>query len=416
MLGPIPEIDMPTTPNHLSAQELQSSVTLSSVFGLRMLGLFLVLPVFAVFAKSLPGGDDTFWVGLTLGIYGLTQGILQIPFGIASDRLGRTPVIVFGLVVFALGSVLCAVAPNIQTALIGRAIQGTGAISAAVTAMLADSVRPASTTSAMAFIGSSIGITFAFSLVGAPVLAAFIGVPGLFWLTAALCVIAIGVMLWAVPPIPKQSTSTEKRRHAPWPQIVFGTDLLRLNLGIFWLHISLMALFVAVPLELAAAGLCVNLHWAVYLPSVLIGFAVMMPLIHWAERNNRLKPLFLGAVFTLIAVFSVLQLTAPSPISFFLILCIFFAAFNVLEACLPTFVAKTAPENDKGLALGVYNTTQSIGLFVGAASGGWMYAHHAAGGVYVFCAVVCLIWFAIAWRMRVPAKEPSDTPVESDSI
>jgi len=389
------------TVEHLSYAELRSSIALSSVFALRMLGLFLVLPVFAVFARTLPGGTDTFLVGLTLGIYGLTQGILQIPFGLASDRLGRKPVIIAGLLIFALGSAMAAFSNDILGVLFGRALQGAGAISAAVTAMIADCVRPCVLTPAMTFVGSSIGLTFAFSLVAAPPLAQLIGVEGLFLLTAILCVLAIGVMLWV--PAPKKASQGLALEHAPWMRVVFGSELLRLNLGIFLLHTILMALFVSIPLVLESLGLAVASHWTIYLPTVLASFFVALPSISYAERHGRIKTLFLVAILSL-ALTLILFRWAESLWSMTVLLLAFFVFFNMLEAILPALVAKTSPKNDKGLALGVYNTTQSIGLFVGGALGGWIHARYGAGGVCAFASFTALAWFGMAFRMRTPCR------------
>ncbi len=386
-------------------------MSLSSIFALRMLGLFLILPVFAVYARSLPGGNDQFLVGLTLGIYGLTQGILQVPFGIASDRLGRKPVIIFGLAVFAIGSAIAAAADSIVWVMIGRSVQGAGAISAAVTAMLADSVRSRVITRAMALIGSSIGITFAFSLVASPVMTQWIGVPGLFWFTALLSVLAIFVMLWVVPvPAPRKDASPSS--HQPWPKVVFNGQLIRLNIGIFVLHLVLMAIFVVIPLKLVALGLPLQSHWHIYLPAVLLSFAFMMPLIIRAERAGKTKLLFVVSIGLLVLVFIGFALAGSSIWSISALLLTFFVGFNILEASLPSLVTKIAPPADKGLALGVYNTTQSIGLFAGGAIGGWLSNRFGPTGVYAFSAAITLLWLVAAAGMQPPAKRQSGEEID----
>lgn len=388
---------------HLTPTELRSSIALSSVFALRMLGLFLILPVFALYARSLEGGNDTFLVGLTLGIYGLTQGILQIPYGIASDRYGRKPIIILGLVVFALGSFICATADTVIVTMIGRAIQGTGAISAAVTAMIADSVRIQVITKAMAFVGSSISLTFAFSLVASPVLSDFIGVPGLFHLTTILCIAAIGVMLWVVPDVKcDNQSSQDKTQTVPWYRVTFGIHLLRLNLGIFFLHIILMAFFVVVPLVLTDYGLDGSQHWMVYFPCVALSFIFFLPLLNLAARTNKTKLLFLSSIAVLVLLFATIYLFNTTLISFSLLILVFFTVFNILEALLPSLVAKTAPQNSKGLALGVYNTTQSIGLFVGGALGGWIYQNCVVTTVYLACGGIALVWLIFCLGMKMP--------------
>ncbi len=391
--------------------ERRSAASLASIFALRMLGLFLILPVFAVYARNLPGGQNHFMVGLTLGIYGLTQGLLQVPFGVASDRLGRKPVIVFGLVIFALGSALAAVADSIFWVMIGRAIQGAGAISAAVTAMLADSVRDRVITRAMAMVGSSIGLTFAFSLIASPLLSELIGVSGLFWLTAILSAVAVPVMLWIVPPA-AQAKASDPVSHQPWQTVVFDGQLLRLNAGIFILHLVLMALFVVIPTRLVALDLPLRSHWHIYLPAVLLSFAFMMPLIVRAERSGRTKLLFLVSIGLLALVFAGFACFGGSIPGISVLLLVFFVGFNILEASLPSLVTKTAPPADKGLALGVYNTTQSIGLFAGGAIGGWLSNRFGSNGVYACCAALMLVWLALVVGMRSPKKRQSGEEID----
>lgn len=392
----------PFDPNRLTSLERRSALSLASIFALRMLGLFLILPVFAVFAEQLPGGDDPFLVGLTLGIYGLTQGILQIPFGMASDRFGRKPVIIVGLLIFIVGSVISAIGHDIYTVMVGRAIQGAGAISAAVTAMLSDSVRDRVITRAMALIGASIGLTFAFSLVAAPVLATYIGVQGLFWLTAALSFLSIGVIVST--PSPSVSQARAEAKHQPWYRIVFDPQLLRLNVGIFILHTAQMALFVVIPVRLIELDLPVINHWYIYLPTVLVSFIVMMPCISRAERAGRLKQLYLIAISLLCCVFVGLHYFDVSLWAITTLLLFFFIGFNILEASLPSLVSKTAPPADKGLALGVFNTTQSIGLFVGGALGGWLSSRYGSSGVYLSGAVLMLLWLTFAFGMANPVR------------
>lgn len=393
----------PFDPNRLTPIERRSALSLASIFALRMLGLFLILPVFAVFAKQLPGGHDPLLVGLTLGIYGLTQGILQIPFGMASDRFGRKPVIIIGLLIFVLGSVISAIGQDIYTVMVGRAIQGAGAISAAVTAMLSDSVRDRVITRAMALIGASIGLTFAFSLVAAPVLASWIGVQGLFWLTAALSLASIGVIV-STPNPPTETRARAQQEHQPWYRIVFNPQLMRLNVGIFILHTVQMALFVVIPVRLSSLDLPIVNHWYIYLPTVLVSFAVMMPFISRAERAGRLKQLYLIAISLLGFVFVGLHFFDVALWTIAALLLFFFIGFNILEASLPSLVSKTAPSADKGLALGVFNTTQSIGLFVGGALGGWLSSRYGSSGVYICGAVLMLVWLVLALGMNNPVR------------
>lgn len=400
---------LPADPRRFTPVERRSALSLGSIFALRMLGLFLILPVFAVYARHLPGGESAFAVGLTLGIYGLTQGILQIPFGAASDRWGRKPVIAAGLLIFAAGSILAALGSDIWTVMAGRALQGMGAVSAAVTAMISDSVRDRVLTKAMAIVGSSIGLTFAFSLVASPVLAHYIGVSGLFWLTAVLSLAAVWVTYRVLPdaPLVRKDAGTG----SDWKATVFNPDLLRLNAGIFILHMAMMAVFVVIPVEMSRLGLPVSEHWQVYLPAVILSFAVLMPSISRAERAGKMKTLFLAAVLLLACVFAGFAAADDSLAAIGVLLFAFFCGFNILEATLPSFVSRTADASAKGLALGVYNTTQSIGLFVGGALGGWLSQTFGRTGVYAFCLVMTLVWFFIARGMTPPAakaREPGE--------
>jgi MFS family permease len=278
--------------------ELRAGISLAGVFGLRMLGLFLILPVFAVHAPRLSGGDNLTLVGIALGAYGLSQALLQIPFGMASDRWGRKPVIYIGLVIFAAGSVLAGASTDIWTAIAGRTLQGAGAVSSVVVALAADLTREQHRTKIMAMIGATIGLTFAVSLVAAPVLYEWIGMSGLFFLTGALCIAAIGVVKGLVPeaPPPAPRPADAKRNEVLQP------ELLRLNLGIFVLHLVQMAMFVVVPRLLVEAGMPLPKHWQLYLPVVLISFVIMAPPIWYADRRNRPKPVLLGAIALLAAV------------------------------------------------------------------------------------------------------------------
>ena len=400
---------LPADPRRFTPVERRSALSLGSIFALRMLGLFLILPVFAVYARHLPGGESAFAVGLTLGIYGLTQGILQIPFGAASDRWGRKPVIAAGLLIFAAGSILAALGSDIWTVMAGRALQGMGAVSAAVTAMISDSVRDRVLTKAMAIVGSSIGLTFAFSLVASPVLAHYIGVSGLFWLTAVLSLAAVWVTYRVVPdaPLVRKDAGTG----SDWKATVFNPDLLRLNAGIFILHMAMMAVFVVIPVEMSRLGLPVSEHWQGYLPAVVPSFCVLMPSISRSERAGKMKTLFLAAVLLLACVFAGFAAADDSLAAIGVLLFAFFCGFNILEATLPSFVSRTADASAKGLALGVYNTTQSIGLFVGGALGGWLSQTFGRTGVYAFCLVMTLVWFFIARGMTPPAakaREPGE--------
>ncbi len=406
-----PASDPPGAPSlAFTPRERRAALSLSSLYALRMLGLFLILPVFALHAPKMAGGDNLTLVGWALGIYGLTQGILQIPFGMASDRLGRKPVIIFGLVLFAVGSFVAAAADTIWMAILGRALQGAGAISAAVTAFLADQTRDEVRTKAMALIGASIGLMFAVSLVAGPLLYAVIGMGGIFALTGVLVTAAIGVVIWVVPEDQPQSTllGQHAEKHNPIADLgaALAPELLRLNLGIFCLHLVLMAMFVAVPQMLVSiGGLALSAHWQVYLPTVLASFLVMMPPLAWGERQGKLKHVFLAAIGILVVAQAGFLWFAVSLPAIAVLLALFFVAFNVLEASLPSLVSRAAPAPAKGAALGVYNTTQALGLFAGGALGGWLYKTSGPAGIFGLGLVLCVIWFVVAAGMREPVKK-----------
>ena len=387
----------------MSPEERRAGASLASIFALRMLGLFLILPVFSVYAKTLPGGDNLALVGFALGAYGLTQAVFQIPYGIASDIFGRKQVIVVGLLIFALGSFVAAWAPDMTWIIVGRVLQGAGAISAAVTALAADLTREEHRTKVMAMIGSSIGLVFALSLVGAPILYGWIGMAGLFIMTGILALAAIILLLKAVPPAPPP----HGHEKLPLRRVIFDADLLRLNVGIFVLHMVQMAMFVVLPHALVNhGGLEAASHWKVYLPAVLVSFAIMVPAIIAAERKDKMRPIFLAAIALLVIVQSGLLLFSASLWLLALWLTLFFVAFNVLEATLPSLVSRTAPPAAKGAALGVYNTTQAIGLFIGGALGGYIAQHFGDNAVFAACTGLILVWLVVANSMNFPQRRP----------
>ncbi len=389
----------------MTPAERRTGSVLAAIFGLRMLGLFLVLPVFTVLAGRLPGGDDIMLVGLALGAYGLTQAFLQIPFGLASDRWGRKPVIVTGLLIYAAGSFIAAAAPDIHVMIFGRILQGAGAISAAVTALAADLTREQHRTKVMAMIGATIGLVFAVSLVAAPPLAAALGLSGLFILIGCLALGAIILLFVAVPPAP---TFTAQAR-APFSSVLLDAKLARLNFGVFALHLMQTALWVVVPTALVAGGLPGGEHWKVYLPAVLLSFAVMVPAIIAAERRGKVKPVYVGAVALLVLVQAGLAAFGGGLWGTGLWLLLFFVAFNILEALQPSLISRIAPPASKGAALGIYNTTQSIGLFLGGVLGGWLVKYQGASAVHVVGAAIGIIWLGLALRMNPPQPRTTVT-------
>lgn len=388
----------------MSPAEIRASASLAAIYGLRMLGMFLILPIFSIYAETLPGGDSHLLIGLALGAYGLTQALLQLPFGMASDHFGRKRVIYFGLLLFAMGSLIAALATDLHWVIIGRAIQGAGAVSAAVTALVADLTREEHRTKAMAMIGGTIGVTFAVSLVAGPALNQWIGVPGIFTLTGVLALLAIGVVKYVVPdPRLSRFHSDAEAAPAKLGEVLANPQLLRLDFGIFALHAAQMAMFVVVPIALKQAGaLDENHHWQVYLPIMVLSFLCMVPAIIYGEKKARLKTVFVAAI----ALMFVAQLVFAASVSLFwgivASLALYFIAFNVLEASLPSLITKFAPAASKGTAIGVYNTAQSLGVFVGGVAGGWLSHYHGFAAVFLFCSVLMAVWLVLAVGMQAP--------------
>jgi MFS family permease len=386
--------------------ELRSSFTLASIFSLRLLGLFLVMPVFALEARKYPGGDDPALIGLAMGIYGLTQGMLQIPFGMASDRLGRKRVIFFGLIVFAFGSLYAGCADSLWELLLGRALQGAGAVSAAVTALLADQTRDVVRTKALALVSAGIGLMFALSLVVAPLLVAYIGLAGLFFLTAMLAVVGMAVVVWGVPPAP---AILKDAGRGGLRQVLSNPALLRLNIGVFVLNAVQLAMWVVVPALLVQAGWLKDEHWQIYLPAVLGSFVVMggvFPL----ERRGYLRAVFLSAIALLALVqLAFLWVSSGSPSITWLawLLFAFFCGFNVLEATQPSMVSRIAPASSRGAAMGIYNTLQSLGFFAGGLMGGQLAKSYGTQGLFLTCAALMLVWLVVAWPMVAPKRPAS---------
>ena len=387
----------------MTPTERKSVYSLASIYALRMMGLFMILPVFALYAEELEGNTPAL-VGIAIGIYGLTQALLQIPFGMLSDRIGRKKVISAGLLIFAFGSVVAATADSIYIVILGRALQGAGAIAAAIMALTADLTREEHRLSAMAVIGISIGLSFMFSLVAGPVLNQWIGVDGIFWLTAVLAIGAIGVLLLVVPN-PVQSTFHRDAMTAPQQlkEVVKDEQLLRLDAGVMILHMMLTATFVVLPLALRdVAQLVTEDHWMVYLPVMFLSMVAMIPFVILAESKRRMKEVFGAAVMTLAVAETVLVFMYQSVAGIVFSLFLFFVAFNVLEATLPSLVAKVVSPDRKGTAMGVFSSSQFIGAFFGGTLGGILHGAFGIEAVFGLCAFMAIIWFLIVTTMQSP--------------
>ena len=390
------------TSEQMTADERRAAFWLAGVFSLRMLGLFMILPVFALYAEHLRGNTPAL-AGLAIGIYGFSQALFQIPFGFLSDRYGRKRMIYLGLLIFAAGSGVAALADSIHGVILGRALQGGGAVSAAVMALAADLTREEHRIKVMAVIGITIGVSFAASMILGPVLNGWIGVPGIFWLTGLLALLGIAVVRFRVPdPVESRIHRDAEPVAAQFGRVLLDTQLLRLNFGIFILHLLLTATFVAVPLALRDAGLPSDQHWQVYLPALVLSMAAMVPFVIIAEKHRRLKPVFLGAILLLILTeFGLLALHA-TVLETAVLLLVFFTAFNLLEATLPSLIAKLAPPDAKGTAMGVYSSSQFLGAFAGGALGGWLRGLYGLQGVFTFATLAALAWLLAAWTMKNP--------------
>lgn len=392
-----------TTDDAMLPGERRAVFSLASIYALRMMGLFMILPVFSLYAETLQGYTPAL-IGLAIGIYGLTQAALQIPFGMASDHFGRKPVIILGLIIFAIGSVVAATADSMSGVILGRALQGAGAIAAAVMALVADLTREEKRLGAMAVIGMSIGVAFAVSLVAGPIFNNWIGVDGIFWMTAVLALVAIGVLHFVVPQ-PVRSTLHRDAQTVPaqLKNVVRDPQLLRLDFGIMTLHAMLTATFVVLPLTLRDhAGLVTDHHWYVYLPVMLFAMLVMVPFIIIAEKKRRMKTVFGAAVLALGVGELIFMFGYTSITGIVLGLFIFFTAFNVLEASLPSLVAKMVSPDNKGTAMGVYSSSQFIGAFFGGVLGGWLYGASGFEAVFGLCAGLAMVWFLLAATMQSP--------------
>jgi MFS family permease len=380
--------------------EFRATASLALVFSVRLLGLFMVYPVFAAYAGGLSGANP-YLIGEALGIYGLTQGLLQIPFGLLSDKFGRKLMIVIGLLLFIAGSAVAAASTSISGLIFGRALQGAGAVGSVILAMLADLTSEGSRTKAMAVVGITIGGSFLIALVIGPIIAGFVGVPGLFWLMGVLGLAGIAIILLAVPA----PCQLEVHRDAETVPSVLGAvlrdrALLRLDLGIFVLHAVLTAMFLVVPgLLRATLDVAPDDVWKIYLPVLLVSVLVMGAAVSF-ERRQRGQAVFLGAIAALAASNILVAVGGGQTVALIGALVVFFSAFNILEASLPSLVSKAAPAEAKGTALGVYSSLQFLGIFAGGAAGGWLNQHAGSGGVFAFTIALALLWLIGAVVLR----------------
>ncbi|MFT5806938.1 MAG: MFS family permease [Moritella dasanensis] len=380
----------------LSKLEQKTAVSLALVFGLRMLGLFMIMPVFAIYGRDLIGYSPL-WVGIVIGAYGLTQAILQIPMGQLSDRIGRKPVIIAGLGLFCLGSIVAGMADSVYGVAFGRILQGTGAVASAILALAADITREQQRPKVMAVIGMCIGLSFAFSLVTGPVLAQWIGLKGIFFVTAALAIVGMLVVHYIVPNVttkaPAGDASTNKNKLRA---MLRDPQLLRLDVGIFLLHLTLTAVFVSLPFELEAAGLVGEHHWWIYFPALLLSFVLMVPMLIIAAKKKMNKQFFLFAIALMGVALCVMGFANGNLWLFGLAIVLYFTAFNFLEASLPAMISMSAPAGAKGSAMGIYSTSQFAGAFCGGIIAGSLYSQLGSQGLFFIIAAVMIVWFIIS--------------------
>lgn len=386
----------------MNALEIRATVGLAMIYALRMIGMFMILPVFALYAHGLPVPASDLQVGLAIGIYGLAQAALQIPLGIASDRWGRKPVIVAGLVVFAAGSFLAGASQEIEWIIAGRVLQGLGAISSAVSALLADLTRDQVRTTAMAILGAGMGLAFLGALVAGPVVAGVIGVDGIFRLTGVLALLGIPVVLWGVPPAPPVQVS-----NAGVLSVLRDGQLLRLDGGILLLHALLTGLFVAAPFAIGETlALPAEAHWKLYLPVLLLSLLPVFPLVRRAEHRGQTRRLFLAAIGVLALALPLLALTHRQPAGLVISLGLFFIAFNVLEGLLPSLISRRAPPAQRGAALGVYGSAQFLGPMLGGALLGGVKGEYGLSAAFAAAALLPLFWLGFARGLQeLPRRE-----------
>ncbi|EMH4164125.1 MFS transporter [Pluralibacter gergoviae] len=382
--------------------ELRATWGLGTVFSLRMLGMFMVLPVLTTYGMALQGASEAL-IGLAIGIYGLAQAVFQIPFGLLSDRIGRKPLIVGGLLVFVIGSVIAALSDSIWGIILGRALQGSGAIAAAVMALLSDLTREQNRTKAMAFIGISFGITFAIAMVLGPIVTHRLGLHALFWMIAGLATLGILLTLWVVPDSKNHVLNRESGMvKGCFSKVLMAPALLKLNFGIMCLHIMLMSTFVALPGQLEAAGMKAADHWKVYLVTMVISFVAVLPLIIYAEVKRKMKRVFLGCIAILLIAEIVLWGSGPHLRELIIGVQLFFLAFNLMEALLPSLISKEAPAGYKGTAMGIYSTSQFLGVAIGGSLGGWLDGFFDSQTVFLMGALLATVWLLVAMTMQEP--------------
>jgi predicted MFS family arabinose efflux permease len=398
VLTQVQEITSPMT-----GLERRATFSLASIYALRMMGLFMMFPVLSLFAEHIPQATPLL-IGVAISVYGLSQALLQIPLGLLSDRFGRKKIIIIGLLVFAAGSVVAATADDIYELIIGRALQGSGAIAATIMAFVADLTQEVHRTKAMATIGASIAIAFGIAITSGTLIASYIGVTGIFWAMMGLALLAILVVIFIVPnPIKSIVHCDAELVPNQFSNVIKNPALLRLDYGIFTLHLILTASFVIVPLLIKQGGLAPAQHWRIYLPVLISAMLAVIPFVILAEKKRKLRAVFLGAIILVITAEMGLSFAATNLLLLSGFLGLFFCGFNLLEATMPSLVSKTAPSDLRGTAMGIYSSSQFMGSFMGGLLGGWLYGDYGATLVFLGCAIMATLWLIIALFMQPPS-------------
>ncbi len=388
----------------LNKIEKKAAFSLATVFGLRMLGLFMILPVFAIYGEQLTGYSPI-WLGLAIGAYGLTQAMLQIPMGMLSDKYGRKPIIIGGLVVFLIGSVVAAMSDTIYGVVFGRALQGMGAIASAILALAADITREDQRPKVMATIGMFIGLSFAAAMVIGPIVAQSFGLSGLFWLTAILSIFAMLMIQFMVPhTVNKAPKGDNVALPEQLRKLIKDSQLSRLNSGVFVLHMALTACFITLPKQFVASGLALEQHWQLYLPALLGSFFLMVPFMIFAMKKQKEKQMFTAAVLLLALALSLLWYLPLGFWSLVVLVIMFFTAFNYLEATMPSILSRIAPAGVKGSAMGIYSSSQFLGAFTGGVVGGAIASNFGEQSIFLVMAVLCIVWAVLTLGMK-PLKK-----------
>jgi MFS family permease len=380
----------------MNKQERTFALKISSIMAVRMFGLFMIFPVFSVYANEYTN-TTPYLIGLAIGIYGLTQALLQIPFGYLSDQVGRKPMIVVGLIAFFIGSIVAAKSTDIIGIVVGRALQGSGAISAVLMAFLADYVSPEQRSKANAFVGAQIGIAFMLSILIGPIVTVNFGISGLFWLIAALSVVALLIVML----LPNTKPQTQYALSISNFKQILNLDLIRLDFSVFSLHLILTCAFIVMPLLLVNNNIIeIKDNWQMYMPVILLSFIGMLPMIILAEKYKKTKSMLLVSVGILIVSQILFYNTVLNYTSFFILMTMFFIAFNALEAMLPSLISRTAPTSKRGLAMGMFSTSQFFGAFMGGVIGGWIYNKFGLNSVFLFTTFIAIIWWAVMLTMK----------------